>query len=176
MENILSSLIVAIVAAILSVLGTLYVQKRKNEGTIRKNALCLYLNLRQVKADIDQDKKVIDENDENAISFRGYFNPFDYIEVLSELKDKLSEQEIMDINNFYENVKKLDDNKMYYFNMRNLNNNNPSQNSVLPPPYWQQYIDSFYNFKNELNMLTNSDEYKMNLVEIISKLKKLKDK
>lgn len=176
MENILSSLIVAIFTSILTVLGTLYVQKRKNKSTIRKNALYLYLNMRQAKADIDQDKKAIDNNVESEISSMGYFNSFDYIGVLCELKDKLNEQEIIDINNFYEKIKRLESKKIYYFNMRTLNNNNPSMNPALPGIYFQQYMESYAILQNEINLLTNSNEYKMNIVEIISKLKKMKNK
>lgn len=95
MGSIVSSIITAIVTAIFTILGTLYVQKRKNESVIKKNALILYLNLKQTKSDIDKDKKVIDNASENEISPMGYFNPFNYIEVLSELKDKLSEREII---------------------------------------------------------------------------------
>lgn len=54
MENILSSLAVAVVTSILSIIGTLYVQKRKNENSTKKNALYLYLNLKQTKSDIDR--------------------------------------------------------------------------------------------------------------------------
>ena len=36
MGNIVSSIVVAIVTAICTVLGTLYVQKRKNESAVRK--------------------------------------------------------------------------------------------------------------------------------------------
>lgn len=107
-SNIFSSLLAAVVTSILSIIGTLYVQKRKNKSIIRKNALIFYLNLKQIKSDIDKDKKAIDGAGENEIAPMYYFSPFDYIAVLSELKDKLSEQEIMDVNNFYENVKRID--------------------------------------------------------------------
>lgn len=174
MGSIVSSIITAIVTAIFTILGTLYVQKRKNESVIKKNALILYLNLKQTKSDIDKDKKVIDNASENEISPMGYFNPFNYIEVLSELKDKLSEREIIDVNNFYENVKKLDGSKMCYFNFRNLDANNPSMNSVLPGAYWNQYRNSYFAFQNDINTITNSEEYKLNIVNIISKLKEIK--
>jgi len=176
MENILSSLIVAIVTAIFSVLGTLYVQKKKNENSIRKSALYLYLNLRQTKEDIDKDKKVVDNAGENEIFPMNYFSPFDYIAVLSELKDKMTEEEIMIVNNFYENVKKLDNNKMYFFNIRNLHNNFPSMNPALPGIYEQQYRDSYNDFEHDLNVITNSNQYKTDIVEIIAKLKKMKDR
>lgn len=105
MGNILSSLAVAVATSIFSIIGTLYVQKRKNENLTKKSAL--YLNLKQTKSDIDREKKVIDGTSLDEIWPMAYFTPFDYIDVLRELKDKLSEQEIMDINNFYENVKKM---------------------------------------------------------------------
>lgn len=176
MEDILSSLIVAIITSILTVLGTLYVQKRKSESIIRKNALYLYLNLKQVKYDIDNDKRVIDRAGESEIMPMNYFSPFDYIAVLSGLKDKMTDEEIEVVNNFYEAVKKLDNKKMYFFNMRNLHNNSPSTNPAFLGPYELQYRNSYNDFERNLNVITNSDEYKMNLVEIISKLKKMKDK
>ena len=70
-----------------------------------------------------------------------YFNPFDYIAVLSELKDKLTEQEIEDVNNFYENVKKIDNKKMYFFHIRDFYNNYPISNNPAINPYEQQYIE-----------------------------------
>lgn len=176
MEDILSSLIVAIITSILTVLGTLYVQKRKSESIIRKNALYLYLNLKQVKYDIDNDKRVIDRAGESEIMPMNYFSPFDYIDVLSVLKDKMTDEEIEVVNNFYEAVKKLDNKKMCFFNMRNLHNNSSSTNPAFLGPYELQYRDSYDDFVRNLNVITNSDEYKMNLVEIISKLKKMKDK
>lgn len=175
MGNIVSSILTAIVTAFFSILGTLYVQKRKNESVIKKKALILYLNLKQTKSDIDKDKKVIDNSSENEISPMVYFNPINYIEVLSELKNRLSEQEIIDVNNFYENVKKLDGSKMCYFNFRNLDANNPSMNPAFPGAYWNQYRNSYSVFQHDINMITNSEEYKTNLVNIISKLKKIKD-
>ena len=138
MTNLLSSIMVAIITSILTVLGTLFVQKRKNESAIRKNALYLYLNLRQTKADIDKDKKVVDNAGKNEIFPMSYFSPFDYIAVLSELKDKMTEDEIMTVSNFYENVKKLDNNKMYFSDVRSLHNNSPSMNPALPGIYEQQ--------------------------------------
>lgn len=90
-SNILSSLVVAVVTSILSIIGTLYVQKRKNKSIVKKNALYLYLNLKQTKSNIDKDKKVIDGTCGNEIMPLNYFNSFDFIAVLSELKDKLSE-------------------------------------------------------------------------------------
>lgn len=176
MTNFLASIIVAIITSILTVIGTLFVQKRKNESAVRKNALYLYLNLRQTKADIDKDKKVIDNAGENEIFPMSYFSPFDYIAVLSELKDKMAEDEIMTVNSFYENVKKLDNNKMYFFNVRNLHNNFPSMNPALPGIYEQQYKDSYSVFEHDLNVITNSNEYKTDIVEVIAKLKKMKDK
>lgn len=176
MTNLLSSIIVAIITSILTVLGTLYVQKRKNENSVRKCALYLYLNLRQAKEDIDKDKKAVDNAGENEIFPMNYFSPFDYIAILSELKDKLTENEIMTVNNFYEIVKKLDNKKMYFFNIRSLHNNFPSMNPALPGIYEQQYRDSYEVFKHDLNVITNSNEYKTDIVEIISKLKRLKDK
>lgn len=176
MINLLSSIIVAIITSILTVLGTLYVQKRKNENSIRKSALYLYLNLRQTKEDIDKDKKVVDNAGENEIFPMDYFSPFDYIAVLTDLKDKMSEKEIMTVNSFYENVKKLDSDKRYLFNIRNLHNNYPSMNPALPGPYEQQYRDSYIAFEHSLNTITNSSEYKTDIVEIISKLKNLKNK
>ena len=176
MTNLLSSIIVAIITSILTVLGTLYVQKRKNENSIRKSALYLYLNLRQTKEDIDKDKKVVDNAGENEIFPMDYFSSFDYIAVLTDLKDKMSEKEIMTVNNFYENVKKLDSDKRYLFNIRNLHYNFPSMNPALPGPYEQQYRDSYTAFEHSLNIITNSSEYKTDIVEIISKLKNMKDK
>lgn len=175
MENILSSILVAVITAILSVLGTLFVQKRKNESTTKKRALYLYLNLKQTKADIDKDKKGIDGADKIEIMPMNYFNPFDYIGILSDLKEKLSEHEIEVVNNFYENVKKLDCKKMNYFNALNLHNNFPSVNPAIPGLYDQQYRDSCSAYIEDLNFITNDDEYKKDIVEIISKLHSLKD-
>lgn len=171
MNNILSSIIIAVVTAIFSVLGTLYVQKRKNESAIKKDALYLYLNLKQTKAHIDNDKKVIDI--EGEIMPMSYFSLFDYIKVLSNLKDKLSEQEIMLINNFYENVKKIDIKKMQFFNIRNSYNNFRTMNPALLNPFDQSYKDNYNVFERDLKIITNSDEYKMDLVQIIYKLQKL---
>ena len=176
MDNILSSILVAVITAILSVLGTLFVQKRKNESTTKKCALYLYLNLKQTKADIDKDKKGIDGTDKIEIMPMNYFNPFDYIGVLSDLKDKLSEHEIEVVNNFYENVKKLDCKKNNYFSFLNLNSNFLTTNPTMPSPYFQQFFDSQNDFIHNLNSITNDDEYKKDIVEIISKLQKLKDK
>lgn len=173
-SKIFSSLLVAIVTSILSIIGTLYVQKRRNESTIKKNALILYLNLKQTKLDIDKDKKVIDGTGENEIMPMMYFNPFDYIAVLGELKDKLSEQEIEDVNNFYENVKKIDNKKMIWLNSLNMSNNFATSNPQLPNPYYQQSVDGYNGFKYALNVFVNSDAYKANIVNIISKLKNLK--
>lgn len=175
MDNILSSIMVAVITAILSVLGTLFVQKRKNENTTKKRALYLYLNLKQTKADIDKDKKGIDGAGKVEIRPMNYFNPFDYIGVLSELKGKLSDYEIEVVNNFYENVKKIDSNKMFLFNVRSLYNNFGILNPTLFNPYEQQYNDSYNVFQHDLNTITNSDEYKGDIVEIISKLRSLKD-
>lgn len=173
-SNIFSSLLVAVVTSILSIIGTLYVQKRRNESTIKKNALILYLNLKQTKLDIDKDKKVIDGAGENEIMPMTYFNPFDYIAVLSELKDKLTEQEIEDVNNFYENVKKIDNKKMYFFHIRDFYNNYPISNNPAINPYEQQYREGYNDFEHTLNVFVNGDDYKANIVDIISKLKKLK--
>lgn len=175
MNNILSSIIIAIITAIFSVLGTLYVQKVKSENTNRKNALYLYLNLKQTKYDIDGDKKAIDQAALNIV-FLPYFSSFDYIAVLSELKDKLSEHEIMVITNFYENVKKLDNYKMGLGNAYHIYINYPIINPALPHPYESQYQNCFSAFKYNINSLTNSEEYKSDIVEIISKLKNIKDK
>ena len=174
--EILLSITIAVITAILSVLGTLYVQRRKNESTIKKRALYLYLNLKQTKADIDKDKKGIDGAGKIEIMPMSYFNPFDYIGILSDLKDKLGEHEIEIVNNFYENVKKLDCKKMNLFNARNLHNNFPSMNPAFPGIYEQQYKDSCNSYIEDLNSITNDDEYKKDIVEIISKLQKLKDK
>ena len=43
-------------------------------------------------------------------------------------------------------------------------------------PYFQQFIDSQNDFISNLNSITNDDEYKKDIVEIISKLQELKDK
>lgn len=176
MDNILSSLIIAAVTAILSVLGTLYVQKRKYESSTKKCALYLYLNLKQTKAYIDKDKKAIDGSAMDEITPINYFYPFDYIEILSDLKQKLNEQEIITVNNFYENVRKLDGKKINYFNYFNLHNNFPSMNPAMPGPYDQLYLDSYNAFVRDLNSITNSEEYKKDVVEIISKLHMLKGK
>lgn len=175
MENILSSLAVAVVTSILSIIGTLYVQKRKNENSTMKNALYLYLNLKQTKSDIDREKKIIDGTSWDEIWPMAYFSPFDYIDVLSELKDKLSEQEMMDINNFYESVKKIDNKKMDYINWYVSYNNFSKMN--LPQafnPYYQQYVEGQNAFQYSLNVFVNSEEYKENIVKIISKLEKIK--
>lgn len=176
MWNILSSLLVAVVTSILSIIGTLYVQKRKNENSTKKKALYLYLNLKQTKSDIDREKKIIDGTSWDEILPMAYFTPFDFIGILSELKDKLSEQEMMDINNFYESVKKIDNKKMDYINWYVSYNNffkmNPPQSFN---PYYQQYIDGQNAFLHALNVFVNSEEYKENIVRIISKLEKLKE-
>lgn len=176
MGNILSSLIVAIVTSILSIIGTLYVQKRKNENSTKKNALYLYLNLKQTKSDIDREKKIIDGTSWDEILPMDYFTTFDYIGVLSELKDELNEQEIMDVNNFYESVKKIDKKKMNCISWYNLYSNflktNPPQTIN---PYYQQYVEAQSAFRYALNVFVNSEEYKDNIVKIISKLKKLKE-
>lgn len=174
MTNILSSIMVAIITSVLTVLGILYVQKRKNESSIRKSALYLYLNLKQTKSDIDEDKKAIDITGE--IMPMTYFSSFDYIQVLSELKDKLSEQEIMIINNFYEHVKKIDSNKMYFFNIRKSYNDFTTINPTLLNPYEKSFFDNYNIFKRDLNNITNSDEYKTKIVEIISNLQKIYQK
>lgn len=176
MDNLLSSIIVATVTAILSVLGTLYVQRRKNESNIKKSALYLYLNLKQTKADIDKDKKGIDGAGKIDIMPMNYFNPFNYIGILCDLKGRLSECEIQVVNNFYENVKKLDCKKMNLYNARSLHNNFPSMNPALPGIYEQQYKDSCASYVDNLNSITNNDEYKKDIVEIISKLQKMKGK
>lgn len=176
MANILSSLAVAVVTSILSIIGTLYVQKKKSENAIKKNALYLYLNLKQIKADIDREKKIIDGTSWDEIWSMAYFTPFDYIGVLSELKDKLSEQEITDINNFYESVKKIDNKKMNYINWYNLYDNflkmNPPQ---IFNPYCQPYLEGQTSFLHALNVFVNSEEYKENIVKIISKLDDIKE-
>ena len=176
MDNIFSSIIVAVVTAILSVLGTLYIQRRKNESNTKKSALYLYLNLKQTKADIDKDKKGIDGAGEIDIMPMNYFNPFNYIGILCDLKERLSEHEIEVVNNFYDNVKKLDWKKMNLFNARGLNNNFPSMNPAFPGIYEQQYRDSCTSYVDSLNSITNNDEYKKDIVEIISKLQKMKGK
>jgi len=175
MENILSSLIVAIVTSILSIIGTLYVQNRKNKNETKKNALYLYLNLKQTKSDIDKEKKIIDLNSWGEIQPMTYYTPFDYIAVLSELKDRLNEQEIMDINNFYENVKKIDNKKMNYLNYYNLYTSSLKVSSpTVFNPYYQQYVDGQNAFQYELNDFVNSEDYKENVVKIISKLEEIK--
>lgn len=175
MENILSSLIVAIITSILSIIGTMYVQKRKNENTIKKNAFYLYLNLKQTKSDIDREKKIIDGTSWDEIFPMAYFTPFDYIGVLSELKDKLSEEEIRNINSFYESVKKIDKKKLNYVELYNSYN---SFSKVNPPqmynPYCQQYLEGQNAFQYALNVFVNSEEYKENIVRIISKLERIK--
>ncbi|MCM1101252.1 MAG: hypothetical protein NC398_07690 [Acetatifactor muris] len=175
MQNILSSLVVAVVTSVLSIIGTLYVQKRKSENATKKNALYLYLNLKQIKSDIDKEKKIIDGTSWDEILPMAYFTPFDYIGVLSELNDKLSLQEMVDINNFYENVKKIDNKKMNYINLRysynNFSNMNPPQ---ILNPYYQQFIEMQNAFTYALNVFVNSEEYKENIVKIISKLEKIK--
>lgn len=176
MDNLFSSIIVAVVTAMLSVLGTLFIQRRKNESTTKKNALYLYLNLKQTKEDIDKDKKGIDGAGNLEIMPMNYFNPFDYIGTLCNLEGRLSEREIEVVNNFYENVKKLDCKKMNLFNTRSLHNNFPSMNPALPGIYEQQYKDSCNSYVDNLNSITNNDEYKKDIVEIISKLQKMKGK
>lgn len=175
MENILSSLAVAVVTSILSIIGTLYVQKRMNENSTKKNALYLYLNLKQTKSDIDREKQIIDGTSWDEIWPMAYFTPFDYIGVLSELKDKLSEQEMLDINYFYESVKKLDNKKMNYINWYNLYDNflktNPPQ---LFNPYCQPYLEGQTAFLHALNVFVNSEEYKESIVKIILKLEYMK--
>lgn len=176
MGNILSSLIVAVVTSILSIIGTLIVQRRKNENLTKKNALYLYLNLKQTKLDIDREKKVIDGTSWDEILPMDYFTTFDYIGVLSELKDKLSEQEMTDVNNFYASVKKVDNKKMNYISWYNLYSNFSKAN---PPqtfnPYYQQYVEAQNAFQYTLNVFVNSEEYKDNIVKIISKLDKIKE-
>lgn len=175
MGNILSSLAVAVITSVLSIIGTLYIQKRMNENSTKKNALYLYLNLKQTKLDIDREKKIIDGTSWDEILPMAYFTPFDYIDVLSELKDKLSEQEMMDINNFYESVKKIDNKKMNYINWYNSYDNFSKMN---PPqvfnPYCQPYLEGQNAFRYALNVFVNSEEYKNNIVNIISKLEKMK--
>nr|WP_296467412.1 hypothetical protein [uncultured Acetatifactor sp.] len=171
MGNIVSSIVVAIVTAICTVLGTLYVQKRKNESAVRKCALCLYLNLKQTKGAIDKDKKTIDQISMDIV-FMPYFSELDYIGLLSELKDKLNDKEIESVNHFYETVKKLDNYKMNFGNTYNMYYSYP----VMPNPYEYQYQNNLNAFTSNLNAVTNSDEYKSDIVEVISKLRELKDK
>lgn len=174
-SNIFSSLVVAVVTSILSIIGTLYVQKRKNKSNIKKNALILYLSLKQTKSDIDKDKKVIDGAGENEIVPMYYFNPFDYIAVLSELKDKLSENEIMDVNNFYESVKKIDNKKMNFLNSYGMSDDYAKMNPNFLNPYYQKCEENRRAFQQALNVFVNSEEYKENIVKIISKLEKVKE-
>lgn len=81
----------------------------------------------------------------------------------------------MDINNFYESVKKIDNKKMDYINWYDSYNNFFKMN---PPqafnPYYQQYVEGQNAFQYSLNVFVNSEEYKENIVKIISKLEKIK--
>ena len=47
---------------------------------------------------------------------------------------------------------------------------------VMPNPYEYQYQNNLNAFTSNLNAVTNSDEYKSDIVEVISKLRELKDK
>lgn len=178
MEDIIISIVVAIITSVCSILGTLFIQKILNERSIRANALYLYLNLSQVKSHIDRDKKVIDECcdktgvSKNEIMPMNYISPFDYIGVLSKLKDKMSEHEIMSVYNFYETVKNLDYKKMVFFDKHTFYTNFPPKNPVLDNSQGQLYRDSYNNFVHDLKWITNSDVYKVEIVCIISKLKK----
>ncbi len=174
MENILSSLIVAVVTSILSIIGTLFVQKRKNKSATKKNALYLYLNLKQTKSNIDREKKIIDGTSWDEILPMAYFTPFDYIAVLCELRDKLSQQEMMNVNNFYESVKKIDTKKMDYISLYISYNNFMKANAPqIFNPYCQPYLEAQNAFQYAINVFVNSEEYKENIIKIISKLEKL---
>ena len=63
---------------------------------------------------------------------------------------------------------------MNFFNVSSLNNNFPSMNPAFPGIYEQQYKDSCTSYVNNLNSITNNDEYKKDIVEIIFKLQKMK--
>lgn len=171
MEHI-SAIIASVITAILTIIGTQYQQKRKNNIACRKNALYLYLNIKQIRTDIDRDKKAIDGN--QPFLWTPYFNPFDYTAVLCALNDKLTEQEISKIFNFYENIKKLDNSKTSYSNVYYNYYNYSTMNPGAINPYQVQHNISFNNFKNNLNNITNSDEYKIDIVEIMSKLRNIK--
>lgn len=173
-STIISSIIISILTALLTLCGTFLIQEHKSKSTIKKNALYMYLNLKQVKHDIDRDKRLYDNIENVVISFSLYFSPFDYISVLCELKVKLVDEEIQTVNDFYERVKKLDSFKMTFQNYYSLYINNIPGNPAFTNPYEGQYRNAENNFKQELNKLTNSIEYKEKLVNIISKLKSMK--
>ena len=72
-----SAIIASIVTAVLTLIGTLYIQKRNNEHKYKRAALYLYLNLRQLKKEIDDDKKNIDSK--TQCNLMPYPNQIDHL-------------------------------------------------------------------------------------------------
>ena len=170
----LSAIIASIVTAVLTLIGTLYVQKRNSENRYRKDALYLYLNLRQLKKEIDVDKKRVDSG--MMCNLLPYPNQIDYIGVVCNLNDKLEKTDALNINDFFEKVKILNNAKMCYAQFESLYNNSQTTAQNMINPYEQQRSRAYQTFVYYINDISNDENYKKNIVEIISKLEKLKDK
>lgn len=170
----LSAIIASVVTAILTLIGTLFIQKRNSENRYRKDALYLYLNLRQIKKAIDDDKKCVDSN--KMCNLLPYSNQIDYIGVICNLNDKLENEDVLNINDFFEKVKILNNAKMYYIQIESIYNNPQTKVQNMSNPYEQQRNTAYQSFVYYINDISNDENYKKNIVEIISKLEKLKDK
>lgn len=169
----MSAIISAILSAVLTAVLTIVIQKGKSNNATKKNALYLYMNLKQIKDYIDRDKKILDAVGNDKLIFMAYFNPYDYMAFLCALKNKLTKDEIMMISNFYEDVKKLDNCKSIFGNVLNSYTNYAVMYPTMLNIYQNDYNSSFECFKNALNCVTNSEVYKSDIVKIMIKLQQI---
>ena len=163
-----SAIIASIVTAVLTLIGTLYIQKRNNEHKYKRAALYLYLNLRQLKKEIDDDK--------TQCNLMPYPNQIDYISVICSLNEKLSKEDILSINEFYEKVKILNNAKMSYAQAESNYYIFLTTGQNMGNPYDVPRNNMYQCFTQWINAVCNDENYKKNIVEIISKLEKMKDK
>lgn len=173
-ENMESAIIASIVTAVLTLMGTLYIQKRNNDHKYKRAALYLYLNLRQLKKEIDDDKKNIDSR--TQCNLMPYPNQIDYISVICSLNEKLSKEDILSINEFYEKVKILNNAKMGYAQAESNYYIFLTTGQNMGNPYDVPRNNMYQCFTQWINVVCNDENYKKNIVEIISKLEKMKDK
>lgn len=80
----------------------------------------------------------------------------------------------MEVNNFYENVKTIDYKKMSFLNIYGMSDNFAKINPNFSNPYYQKCEENRLAFQYALNAFVNGEEYKENIVKIISKLEEIK--